>query len=145
MPAIGLALTEKMWSEYERAGFRRVVIRGGLHLSERRTGRTDEIPMQASSDWLSAGGTCGWKDRSSTGWRTPARSMKAASLACSRRWSRVLILDVREICPCLANAQQTRCERTGHRDAEQRDELAPLHSITSSARTSSDCGIVRPR
>jgi hypothetical protein len=32
--------------------------------------------------------------------------MKAASLACSRRWSRVLILDVREICPCLANAQQ---------------------------------------
>src|SRR5262245_31736569 len=28
--------------------------------------------------------------------------------------------------------------------AEQRDELAPLHSITSSARISNDAGIVRP-
>jgi hypothetical protein len=41
--------TEKMWSEYERAGFRLVVIGGELHLSELRTGRTDEIPMQASA------------------------------------------------------------------------------------------------
>src|SRR5262245_21324860 len=70
--------------------------------------------------------------------------MKAASLACSRTRSRVLILDVREICPCLPNAQQTRCERTGHRDAEQRDEVAAPHSITSSARPNTGSGTVMP-
>ena len=32
----------------------------------------------------------------------------------------------------------------GRRAAEQRDELAPLHSITSSARASSVGGTVRP-
>src|SRR5262245_38452171 len=52
--------------------------------------------------------------------------MKAASFACSRRWSSVLISDVREICPCLPNAQQTRCEGTDHRAAQRRDELAFL-------------------
>src|SRR5262249_28006869 len=62
----------------------------------------------------------------------------------SRTRSRVLILDVREICPCLPNAQQTRCERTGHRDAEQRDEVAAPHSIISSARASSVGGTSRP-
>src|SRR5262249_61737633 len=30
-----------------------------------------------------------------------------------------------------------------HRAAEQRDELEPLHSITSSARASSECGTVK--
>ena len=32
----------------------------------------------------------------------------------------------------------------GRRAAEQRDELAPPHSITSSARASSDGGTIRP-
>src|SRR5262249_61509207 len=32
----------------------------------------------------------------------------------------------------------------GYRAAEQRDELAPSHSITSSARARKDSGIVRP-
>src|SRR5262249_4204514 len=35
-------------------------------------------------------------------------------------------------------------ERPCRRAAEQRDELAPLHSITSSARASSDGGTSRP-
>jgi len=34
-------------------------------------------------------------------------------------------------------------KRRDHRAAEQRDELAPFHSITSSARASSVCGTVR--
>src|SRR5262249_38350863 len=37
-----------------------------------------------------------------------------------------------------------RRERPGRRTTEQRDELAPLHSITSSARASSVGGTVRP-
>src|SRR5215468_3033964 len=37
-----------------------------------------------------------------------------------------------------------RCERPRCRAAEQRDELAPSHSITSSAMASSDGGTVRP-
>src|SRR6516162_7226004 len=90
---------------------------------DRSNGRNTDTSI---GDWLSAGATCGWKDRSSTGWRTPAHSTKAASLACSRTWSRVLILGVGDICPCLANAQQARRERTGHRAAQQRDELAAL-------------------
>ena len=37
------------------------------------------------------------------------------------------------------------CARpTSGRAAERRDERAPFHSITSSARTSSDLGMVRP-
>src|SRR5262249_859521 len=39
---------------------------------------------------------------------------------------------------------RARCERPRRRAAEQRDELATLHSITSSARASSDGGMVRP-
>src|SRR5262249_36812310 len=37
-----------------------------------------------------------------------------------------------------------RRERPGRRAAEQRDEVAPLHSITSSAMASSLSGTVRP-
>src|SRR5262249_19229873 len=37
-----------------------------------------------------------------------------------------------------------RCERPRRCAAEQRDELAPVHSITSSARPSSGSGKVRP-
>src|SRR4029453_6901886 len=37
-----------------------------------------------------------------------------------------------------------RCRPRSRRAAEQRDELAPLHSITSSARASSVGGTVRP-
>src|SRR5262245_9812401 len=40
---------------------------------------------------------------------------------------------------------RTRRERPRGHATEQRDEFAPFHSITSSARTSNDCGIVRPR
>src|SRR5262245_9326890 len=39
---------------------------------------------------------------------------------------------------------RTRLERPCRRGAEQRDELAPLHSITSSARASTAGGISRP-
>src|SRR5215472_5971859 len=39
---------------------------------------------------------------------------------------------------------RARRERPHRCAAEQRDELAPPHSITSSARASSDGGIVRP-
>src|SRR6516164_2261329 len=39
---------------------------------------------------------------------------------------------------------RVRCERPRRRAAEQRDEIAPLHSITSSARARKDSGIVRP-
>ena len=47
-------------------------------------------------------------------------------------WDRALLL-------------RPRCERPrSRRSAEQRDELAPLHSITSSARASSDGGTSRP-
>src|SRR5215471_15002511 len=42
---------------------------------------------------------------------------------------------------CLLRARHERPRRSA---AEQRDELAPLHSITSSARASSIGGIVRP-
>src|SRR5262249_56672272 len=84
-------------------------------------------------DWLSYGAACCWKYLNSTGRRTPAHSTKAASLACSRTWSRVLILGVRETCPCLANAQQTCCERTGHRAVQQRDELVALHSTSDTS------------
>src|SRR5262249_39152268 len=35
-------------------------------------------------------------------------------------------------------------KQQGDRAADERDELAPLHSITSSARASSDGGTVRP-
>ena len=42
----------------------------------------------------------------------------------------------------LLRARRERPRR--RRAAEQRDELAPLHSITSSARASSDGGTVRP-
>ncbi len=35
-------------------------------------------------------------------------------------------------------------KRPSRRRTEQRDELAPLHSITSSARARKDSGIVRP-
>ena len=106
--------TEKMWSEYERAGFRLIVIGGELHLSELRP--VERMKYRCKHRRLVER----WRDMRLEGsklggWRTPARSMKAASLACSRRWSRVLILDVREICPCLANAPQPRCERTSHR------------------------------
>ena len=53
--------TEKMWSEYERAGFRVVVNGDEVRLSELR-------PVERMKyRWLSAGATCGWKDRSSTG------------------------------------------------------------------------------
>ena len=38
-----------------------------------------------------------------------------------------------------------RRDRPARRAAEQRDELAPLHSITSSARASNDGGKVKPR
>src|SRR5215470_12541142 len=41
-------------------------------------------------------------------------------------------------------ALRPRRERPRRRAAEQRDELAPLHSITSSARASSVSGTVRP-
>src|SRR5215831_6266367 len=44
----------------------------------------------------------------------------------------------------LARLLRARCERPGGRAAEQRDELAPLHSITSSAATSRPGGTVRP-
>src|SRR5215510_4028653 len=40
---------------------------------------------------------------------------------------------------------RTRCERPSCGRAKQRDELPPLHSITSSARASSVGGIVKPR
>src|SRR5262249_8272537 len=40
---------------------------------------------------------------------------------------------------------RARRERPCNRAAEQRDELAPLHSITSSARASSVAGTSRPR
>src|SRR5262249_58428540 len=39
---------------------------------------------------------------------------------------------------------RTRCERPRRRAAEQHDELAALHSITSSASASSLSGTVRP-
>src|SRR5262245_51800888 len=39
---------------------------------------------------------------------------------------------------------RSRCDRPGRRAAEQRDERAALHSITSSARPSSGSGTVRP-
>src|SRR5438067_13687120 len=40
---------------------------------------------------------------------------------------------------------RSRCQRPRHcRPAEQRDDLAPIHSITSSARARNDSGIVRP-
>src|SRR5689334_12634070 len=50
-----------------------------------------------------------------------------------------------------ANAQSAlaplcrRAKRPRRRTAEQRDELPPPHSITSSARSRNDSGIVRPR
>src|SRR5262249_50247284 len=97
---------------------------------DRSNGRNTDTSI---GDWLSAGATCGWKDRSSTGWRTPAHSTKAASLAYSRTWSRVLILGVREICPCLPNAQQTCCERTGRRTVQQREELVALHATAATS------------
>src|SRR5215467_13457627 len=40
---------------------------------------------------------------------------------------------------------RTRRERQHRRACEQRDELAPLHSITSSARASKVAGTSRPR
>src|SRR5262249_59786326 len=45
----------------------------------------------------------------------------------------------------LARLLRARRERPRRRTAEQRDELAPLHSITSSAVASSFSGTVRPR
>src|SRR5215472_1336249 len=44
----------------------------------------------------------------------------------------------------LARLLPPRRERPRNRAAEQRDEGAALHSITSSARASSVCGTVRP-
>src|SRR5205823_2391506 len=43
-----------------------------------------------------------------------------------------------------ARLLRARRERPRHRRANQRDELAPFHSITSSARTSSAVGTSRP-
>src|SRR5262249_2951805 len=48
--------------------------------------------------------------------------------------------DGRELCRLLCARRERPCRRA----AEQRDELAPLHSITSSARASSVGGTVRP-
>jgi hypothetical protein len=45
---------------------------------------------------------------------------------------------------CPTRLLRARRERTSRRAAEQRDELPPPHSITSSARASSDGGTVRP-
>ena len=47
-------------------------------------------------------------------------------------------------CTGIARLLRARRERPRRRAAEQRDELAPLHSITSSARASSDGGTSRP-
>ena len=125
--------TEKMWSEYERGGFRLVVIGDELRLSE--LSPVERMKYRSKHRRLVER----WRDMRLEGSKldgeAPARSMKAASLACSRRWSRVLILDVREIRPCLPNAQQTRCGGTGHGATEQADERAAIHSITSSARS----------
>src|SRR5262245_30216976 len=44
----------------------------------------------------------------------------------------------------LVGLLRARRQRPRRRAAEQRDELAPLHSITSSARASSDGGISMP-
>src|SRR5262249_19195001 len=43
-----------------------------------------------------------------------------------------------------ARGKRPRRERPRHRTTGQRDELAALHSITSSARSRNDSGIVRP-
>src|SRR5262249_45769612 len=57
-----------------------------------------------------------------------------------RRRTRAEKADGRQLCRLL----RSRRERPGRRAAKQRDELAPLHSITSSARASRDGGTVRP-
>src|SRR5260221_14668733 len=44
--------------------------------------------------------------------------------------------------PLAVRLLRARRERPGCRAAEQRDEVAPFHSITSSARASSVCGTV---
>ena len=65
----------------------------------------------------------------------------ASSIALAERagpFGQVLGIDVSE--PMLARA----AERPRSRTAEQRDELAASHSITSSARASSVGGMVRP-
>src|SRR5262245_14677048 len=46
--------------------------------------------------------------------------------------------------PCPLRLLRARRERPRRRAAEKRDELAPLHSITSSAMASTPGGIVRP-
>src|SRR5262249_14489598 len=47
-------------------------------------------------------------------------------------------------CPQLAHLLRPRRERPRGRAAEKRDELAPLHSITSSASSTNESGIVSP-
>src|SRR5262249_44406118 len=50
----------------------------------------------------------------------------------------------RRLVQCLGERWERRCRRRDRRAAEQRDELAPLHSITSSARPTSGSGTLRP-
>src|SRR5262249_9738785 len=104
--------TEKMWSEYERAGFRLVVIDGELHLSELRP--VERMKYRCKHRRLVER----WRDMRLEGSKLdgladPGALTKGASLACSRTWSRVLILDEGNL-PLSTNAQQARCQRTDH-------------------------------
>src|SRR5262245_29289132 len=66
-------------------------------------------------------------------------SERVSNLHCSRECSSALHFDRRQLRRPLRACR----ERPHTRTAEQRDELAPLHSITSSARARKDSGIVR--
>jgi hypothetical protein len=76
--------------------------------------------------------------------------LNAALVANSRPWQQPLLVPKnRETTEVIFGATswllRARCERPRHRRAaEQRHELAPLHSITSSAMASTPGGIVRP-
>src|SRR5262249_24922411 len=50
----------------------------------------------------------------------------------------------RRLVQCLGERWERRCRRRDRRAAEERDEVAAVHSITSSARASTEEGIARP-
>src|SRR5262245_1255443 len=115
--------TEKMWSEYERAGFRLVVIGGKLRLSELRP--VGRMKYRCKHRRLVER----WRDMRLEGSKLDGVAGAGAldegrKLGLFEDIVEGSDLDVREICPCLPDVQQTSCERTGHRAAEECDELA---------------------
>jgi hypothetical protein len=123
---------EKMWSEYERGGFRLIVIGGELRLSELRP--VERMKYRCKHRRLVER----WRDMRLEGSKLDGVADAGAldegrELGLFEDRLRVLILSVREICPCLPNAQQTCCERTGHRAVQQRDELVALHSTADAS------------